>query len=168
MAIDTDFAEDDDAAEMPPGASSPGAPPPPPGAAAVFGPALDEARAYAGMLATRGVEWGLIGPHEVPRLWDRHLLNCAVVADLIGSRYRTLVDIGSGAGLPGIVLAWLSILISLRMMTRRSCRPVPRRLVPCCLVRRRRLRAPPRCSGLPWTRPVPMPACWLPAGSNGA
>jgi len=46
MAIDTDFAEDDDAAEMPPGASSPGAPPPP-GAAAVFGPALDEARAYA-------------------------------------------------------------------------------------------------------------------------
>ena len=110
MAVDTDFDEDDDAAEMPPGASPdallPGAPPPP-GAAAVFGPALDEARAYAGMLATRGVEWGLIGPHEVPRLWDRHLLNCAVVADLIGSRYRTLVDIGSGAGLPGIVLAMM-------------------------------------------------------------
>src|SRR6185437_4348355 len=67
-----------------------------------------------------------------------------------------------------IVLAWLSILISLRMMTGRRCRLVPRRPVPCCLVRRRRLRAPPRCSGPPWTRPVPMPACWLPAGSNGA
>jgi 16S rRNA (guanine527-N7)-methyltransferase len=59
------------------------------------------------MLATRGVEHGLIGPHEVPRLWDRHLLNCAVVAELIDSRPATLVDIGSGAGLPGIVLAML-------------------------------------------------------------
>jgi 16S rRNA (guanine527-N7)-methyltransferase len=106
MAADTDFAEDDEAAAVrTPGASLSSAPPPPPAAAAVFGPALDEARAFAGMLATRGVEWGLIGPHEVTRLWDRHLLNCAVVADLIGSQYRTLVDIGSGAGLPGIVLA---------------------------------------------------------------
>jgi len=125
MAIDTDFAEDDDAAEMPPpGASSPGAPPPPPGAAAVFGPALDEARAYAGMLATRGVEWGLIGPHEVPRLWDRHLLNCAVVADLIGSQYRTLVDIGSGAGLPGIVLAMMrpELAVTLLEPMERRCR----------------------------------------------
>jgi len=78
---------------------------PPPGAAAVFGPALGRAEAFARMLATRGVEWGLIGPHEVPRLWDRHLLNCAVVAELIGARFQTLVDIGSGAGLPGIVLA---------------------------------------------------------------
>ena len=78
---------------------------PPPGAAGVFGPALGEAGAYARILATRGVEQGLIGPREVPRLWDRHLLNCAVVAELIGARYRTLVDIGSGAGLPGIVLA---------------------------------------------------------------
>ena len=129
MAIDTDFAEDDDGAEMPPGASSPGAllpgaPAPPPGAAAVFGPALDEARAYAGMLATRGVEWGLIGPHEVPRLWDRHLLNCAVVADLIGSQYRTLVDIGSGAGLPGIVLAMMrpELAVTLLEPMERRCR----------------------------------------------
>ena len=82
-----------------------GLPAPPPGAAAVFGTALDQAVAYARVLATRGVEQGLIGPHEVPRLWDRHLLNCAVVAELIRSSYRTLVDIGSGAGLPGIVLA---------------------------------------------------------------
>jgi 16S rRNA (guanine527-N7)-methyltransferase len=106
MAVDTDFSQDDEAAAVTtPGASLSSAPPPPPAAAAVFGPALDEACAFAGMLATRGVEWGLIGPHEVTRLWDRHLLNCAVVADLIGSQYRTLVDIGSGAGLPGIVLA---------------------------------------------------------------
>jgi 16S rRNA (guanine527-N7)-methyltransferase len=49
----------------------------------------------------------LIGPHEVPRLWDRHLLNCAVVAELIRPSCRTLVDIGSGAGLPGLVLALL-------------------------------------------------------------
>jgi 16S rRNA (guanine527-N7)-methyltransferase len=125
MAVDTDFAEDDDAAAVTlPGASSPGAPPPPPAAAAVFGPALDEARAYAGMLATRGVEWGLIGPHEVARLWDRHLLNCAVVADLIGSRYRTLVDIGSGAGLPGIVLAMMrpELTITLLEPMERRCR----------------------------------------------
>jgi len=129
MAVDTDFAEDDDGAEMPPDASSPraslpGVPPPPPGAAAVFGPALDKARAYAGMLAGRGVEWGLIGPHEVPRLWDRHLLNCAVVADLIGSRCRTLVDIGSGAGLPGIVLAMMrpELTVTLLEPMERRCR----------------------------------------------
>jgi 16S rRNA (guanine527-N7)-methyltransferase len=125
MAVDNDFAEDDDAAAVTsPGASLPGAPPPPPAAAAVFGPALDEARAYAGMLATRGVEWGLIGPHEVPRLWDRHLLNCAVVADLIGSRSRTLVDIGSGAGLPGIVLAMMrpELTVTLLEPMERRCR----------------------------------------------
>jgi 16S rRNA (guanine527-N7)-methyltransferase len=80
---------------------------PPEGAAEVFGSALEGAQMFAGMLATRGVEHGLIGPHEVPRLWDRHLLNCAVVAELIDSKPATLVDIGSGAGLPGIVLAML-------------------------------------------------------------
>src|ERR1700750_3093937 len=128
MAVDTDFAEADDAAKTPPdtspGAFLPGAPPPPLAAAAVLGPALDEARAYAGMLATRGVEWGLIGPHEVPRLWDRHLLNCAVVADLIGSRYRTVVDIGSGAGLPGIVLAMMrpELTVTLLEPMERRCR----------------------------------------------
>jgi 16S rRNA (guanine527-N7)-methyltransferase len=74
-------------------------------AASVFGPALPAAVTYAGILATRGVEQGLIGPHEVPRLWDRHLLNCAVVAELIEPRAGTLLDLGSGAGLPGLVLA---------------------------------------------------------------
>jgi len=82
-----------------------GAVPPPPEATAVFGSALDGARMFARLLATRGVEQGLIGPREVARLWDRHLLNCAVVAELIDDRDQTVVDIGSGAGLPGIVLA---------------------------------------------------------------
>ncbi|HEY6316035.1 MAG TPA: RsmG family class I SAM-dependent methyltransferase, partial [Streptosporangiaceae bacterium] len=71
----------------------------------MFGSALSVAIRYADILATRGVEQGLIGPREVPRLWDRHLLNCAVVAELITARSGTLVDIGSGAGLPGLVLA---------------------------------------------------------------
>jgi 16S rRNA (guanine527-N7)-methyltransferase len=73
----------------------------------VFGPAYDSAREYAGILGTRGVEWGVIGPREVPRLWDRHLLNCAVVAELASDEWHTLADVGSGAGLPGIVLAML-------------------------------------------------------------
>ncbi|HYZ55177.1 MAG TPA: 16S rRNA (guanine(527)-N(7))-methyltransferase RsmG [Streptosporangiaceae bacterium] len=61
---------------------------------------------YASLLAERGVERGLIGPREVPRLWERHLLNCAVVAELIPAEAE-VVDIGSGAGLPGLVIAML-------------------------------------------------------------
>lgn len=59
---------------------------------------------YAGLLATAGVERGLIGPREVPRLWDRHLLNCAVVVPLV-PEHADVIDVGSGAGLPGIVWA---------------------------------------------------------------
>jgi 16S rRNA (guanine527-N7)-methyltransferase len=81
--------------------------PEPANAEAVFGSMLDNARAFEQILATRGVEQGLLGPREAPRLWDRHLLNCAVVAELVDERCETLVDIGSGAGLPGIVLAML-------------------------------------------------------------
>jgi 16S rRNA (guanine527-N7)-methyltransferase len=73
----------------------------------VFGSTLDSAQRYANILATRGVEWGVIGPREIPRLWERHLLNCAVVAPLVEENHGTLVDIGAGAGLPGIVLAIL-------------------------------------------------------------
>lgn len=72
----------------------------------MFGDALETARAFAEMLVTDGVERGLIGPREAPRLWDRHLLNCAVVAELLPEGGE-LVDIGSGAGLPGMVLAML-------------------------------------------------------------
>jgi len=78
----------------------------PPEADEVFGAALDVARQYANILATDGVTRGLIGPRETSRLWDRHLLNCAVVAELLPDRGE-LVDIGSGAGLPGVVLAML-------------------------------------------------------------
>lgn len=60
--------------------------------------------AYAASLADAGVVRGLIGPREVPRLWERHLLNCAVLASEIGDG-ATVCDIGSGAGLPGLVLA---------------------------------------------------------------
>jgi 16S rRNA (guanine527-N7)-methyltransferase len=75
-------------------------------ASVVFGDALGQAQRYAQLLATDGVTRGLIGPRETARLWDRHLLNCAVVAELLPERGE-LVDIGSGAGLPGIVLALL-------------------------------------------------------------
>lgn len=56
------------------------------------------------MLATEGTLRGLIGPREVPRLWERHLLNCALLERLI-PEHATVADIGTGAGLPGIVLA---------------------------------------------------------------
>lgn len=70
----------------------------------VFGDRYDLARQYHDSLASDGVERGLIGPREVPRLWERHLLNCAVIGELI-SEGESVVDVGSGAGLPGIPLA---------------------------------------------------------------
>jgi len=75
-------------------------------AADIFGQAIGQAHRYAELLATDGVTRGLIGPREADRLWERHLLNCAMVAELLPDRGE-LVDIGSGAGLPGIVLAML-------------------------------------------------------------
>ena len=80
------------------------APAAPDAAAEVFGERLDTARRYADLLAGPGVERGLIGPREVERLWDRHLLNSAAVEELIPQGER-VVDIGSGAGLPGVPLA---------------------------------------------------------------
>lgn len=80
------------------------APDPPQAAGAVFGPSLEPARRYAAILAGAGIERGLIGPRELDRLWDRHLLNCAVIAELFEAGER-VADIGSGAGLPGIPLA---------------------------------------------------------------
>jgi 16S rRNA (guanine527-N7)-methyltransferase len=79
-------------------------PEPPAQAAVLFGDRLDVAREFAQLLATEASTRGLIGPREVGRLWDRHLLNCAVVADLLPHDAR-VVDVGSGAGLPGLVLA---------------------------------------------------------------
>jgi len=74
------------------------------------------------LLAGPGVERGLVGPGETERIWDRHLLNCAVVAELVPSGGE-LVDIGSGAGLPGIVLAMLLPdvnVVLVESMTRRT------------------------------------------------
>jgi 16S rRNA (guanine527-N7)-methyltransferase len=80
-------------------------PAPPDIARDVFaGEAWGRANAFAELLAGPGVVRGLLGPREVPRIWDRHLLNCAVVAEIVPQDVR-LVDIGSGAGLPGLVLA---------------------------------------------------------------
>ncbi|MFB6837806.1 16S rRNA (guanine(527)-N(7))-methyltransferase RsmG [Streptomyces sp. NPDC056361] len=70
----------------------------------VFGEYFPEAVRYAELLADAGVKRGLIGPREVPRLWERHLLNCAVLAEAVPEGV-TVCDVGSGAGLPGIPLA---------------------------------------------------------------
>lgn len=72
-------------------------------AAELFGDRIDLARAFAANLASQGEERGLIGPLELPRLWSRHILNCAVLAPLL--RPGLVGDVGSGAGLPGLVLA---------------------------------------------------------------
>ncbi|HTQ17575.1 16S rRNA (guanine(527)-N(7))-methyltransferase RsmG [Mycobacterium sp.] len=76
----------------------------PDAAAAVFGAGLDTAQRYADILASDGLERGLLGPHEVDRLWERHLLNSAAIGELLQPGDR-VVDIGSGAGLPGVPLA---------------------------------------------------------------
>jgi len=84
----------------------PEAGPAPVTSAEVFGPALAGAEAFAALLAGPGVERGLLGPREAPRLWDRHLLNCAGVCELVEDG-QVVLDLGSGAGLPGLVLALL-------------------------------------------------------------
>lgn len=81
-----------------------GTPPPPISAAGVFHDRLSLAVTYADWLAGPGIERGLLGPREVPRLWDRHVLNCAALAAVV-PQGRRVVDVGSGAGLPGLVLA---------------------------------------------------------------
>jgi 16S rRNA (guanine527-N7)-methyltransferase len=75
----------------------------PAAAATLFGDTIDRARTFTAHLAERGETLGLIGPLELPRLWTRHVLNCALVAPLV--RPGLVGDVGSGAGLPGLVLA---------------------------------------------------------------
>lgn len=80
------------------------APPPPAEAVDVFGDRLELAQRYADLLATTGISHGLVGPREAGRLWERHLVNCAVMETLV-PQGQDVIDIGSGAGLPGVVLA---------------------------------------------------------------
>jgi 16S rRNA (guanine527-N7)-methyltransferase len=84
-------------------AAVPEAPAVPEVARGLFGDALPDAVRFVARLATDGVTRGLIGPREVPRLWERHVLNSAAVAEAIPQNAR-VVDVGSGAGLPGIPL----------------------------------------------------------------
>lgn len=74
----------------------------PDAAALLFGDRIELARAFTAALAEQGEERGLIGPLELPRLWTRHVLNSVIAAPLF---HGSAADIGSGAGLPGVVLA---------------------------------------------------------------
>ena len=80
------------------------APPAPAGAVEVFGDRLAVAERFIAILTDSGVSHGLIGPREVPRLWERHVLNCAVIHPAIAAD-QMVIDVGSGAGLPGLALA---------------------------------------------------------------
>ena len=70
----------------------------------VFGPDTETVSRYVDILGSTGVEWGLIGPREVDRLWDRHVYNSVAVTGLLPAG-ASVVDVGSGAGLPGIPVA---------------------------------------------------------------
>ena len=74
--------------------------------ASVFGTSDIAIKQYVDILASRGIDWGLIGPRERDRLWDRHILNSVAIASRIPAG-ASVVDVGSGAGLPGIPLAIL-------------------------------------------------------------
>ncbi|MDO5502104.1 MAG: 16S rRNA (guanine(527)-N(7))-methyltransferase RsmG [Actinomycetia bacterium] len=80
------------------------APAAPPEAARIFGAELERAQRFADHLADTGISHGLIGPREVPRLWERHILNCAVIGAAMPEG-ASVIDVGSGAGLPGIAVA---------------------------------------------------------------
>lgn len=72
----------------------------------VFGDSFEKICRYVDILVGRGVEWGLMGPKEAPRIWGRHILNSAALESLIAEGSR-VADVGSGAGLPGIPMSIL-------------------------------------------------------------
>lgn len=76
----------------------------PPTAGELFGDELGRAEQYAAILATRGLEWGLMGPREASRIWDRHIINSLAIEGFVPTG-ASVIDVGSGAGLPGIPLA---------------------------------------------------------------
>jgi 16S rRNA (guanine527-N7)-methyltransferase len=76
----------------------------PAAAAVIFGPGIDLARAYTNRLATDSETFGLLGPRELPRIWSRHVINSALLAELVPDNCL-VADVGSGAGLPGIPMA---------------------------------------------------------------
>jgi 16S rRNA (guanine527-N7)-methyltransferase len=76
----------------------------PAAAATLFGDRIEAARQYTADLVEHGETLGLIGPQELSRIWSRHVVNCGLVAPLI-RRGGRVADVGSGAGLPGLVLA---------------------------------------------------------------
>ncbi|HKJ12961.1 MAG TPA: 16S rRNA (guanine(527)-N(7))-methyltransferase RsmG [Ornithinimicrobium sp.] len=84
--------------------ASASSPKPPRAAGEIFGEHLPLAVRYAELLVTTGIEHGLLGPREASKVWERHIVNCAAVESLLPHRSR-LIDIGSGAGLPGLALA---------------------------------------------------------------
>ena len=76
----------------------------PTAAAEIFGPQLELARAYTHRLAKDSETFGLLGPRELPRIWGRHVINSALLVELVPSGSK-VADIGSGAGLPGLPMA---------------------------------------------------------------
>lgn len=122
-------------------------------AAAVFGQRIETARAYVRLLADDGVLRGLIGPRETGRLWTRHVLNCASLTGLL-PRDGRVVDVGSGAGLPGVVVAiarpdcQVVLLEPLERRVRFLVEVVDRLALPNCrVVRGRAQEAPPDVRG---------------------
>ncbi|HTW00088.1 MAG TPA: 16S rRNA (guanine(527)-N(7))-methyltransferase RsmG [Streptosporangiaceae bacterium] len=110
------------AAEQPPPHEPPAREPPPAQARALFGSSLGLAERYADLLAGPAVQRGLIGPREAARLWERHIMNCAALAELV-PHPSSVIDLGSGAGLPGIVIAILipdATVVLLEPMARRA------------------------------------------------
>lgn len=81
----------------------------------VYGSAYKSIERYVDILTDRGISWGLLGSREADRLWERHILNCAAIADLVPEG-AGVIDVGSGAGLPGIPLAVLRPDISMVLL----------------------------------------------------